>query len=162
MAWARSTHFQCSIGWPLSCKSVSNCCRPAWWAGPPGGQRHWQSEHTILAQVNTHSNAHPPKSLIHTSRHHTPVRTSASATHTHTHTPHKLKHNPATHFNAHPSICWSTHTNNKQKKHKIEVLMTDLGPQPGPAQASLSRWWSRSHLFLCGRSPAGGTHGQES
>ena len=35
MAWARSTHFHCSTGWPFSCRRVSNCCRPAWSAGPP-------------------------------------------------------------------------------------------------------------------------------
>lgn len=47
MAWAKSAHFHCSTGWPLSCRRVSNCCRPAWSAGPPARvQRQTQSRVT--------------------------------------------------------------------------------------------------------------------
>lgn len=54
IAWAKSTHFHCSTGWPFSCRRVSNCCRPAWSAGPPArvkSQKKFRSLHTL----NCHS-----------------------------------------------------------------------------------------------------------
>lgn len=57
IAWAKSTHFHCSTGCPFSCSRVSNCCRPAWSAGPPArGRRQWVQmkpclEHLMLSML---------------------------------------------------------------------------------------------------------------
>src|SRR4029434_1358657 len=61
MAWARSTHFHCSTGWPLSCSSVSNCCRPPKSAGPPAYERetrHQSPGPYTHTHVHTHTHTH--------------------------------------------------------------------------------------------------------